>query len=96
MTNHEPHETEAQSELKQEIADYLGMNHGGYEEDSELDCIVAAEHIVTKLAEPHLREMIAQEIRAEIKRQGNPDHRDLNFYLEGLGVAALIAKGPQQ
>ena len=54
-----------------------------------------AENVLNTML-PHLREMIAQEIRAEIKRQGPATDRDQNLYLEGLGHAALIAKGPQR
>lgn len=71
---------EAQSDLKQEISDYLSEYHGG--RDTDLDANEAAEHIVSKLAEPRLREMIAQEIR---------DHWDACGVLINSHNAARIA-----
>ena len=46
-------------------------------------------------AEPHLRAMIAQEIRDETCTCGNGS-TGCNYFNAGIGHAAQIAKGPQQ
>lgn len=81
--------------LKIEIADYLNEYHGG--RDTDLDAIEAAEHIVSKLAEPHLREMIAAEIEVEhLRVKSHNDDGSLDGECAGLHIALTIAKGPQQ
>lgn len=96
MTDHEQHETEAQPNLKEEIADYLSEYHGG--RDTDLNAIEAAEHIVSKLAEPHIRAKVAQEILERLPETG--PHINMTQYregtLDGMNRAARIAKGPQQ
>lgn len=88
------YETEAQSILKEEIADYLSEYHGG--RDTDLDANEAAEHIVSKLAEPHLREMIAEEIRDYWEACGDLIDTHNGARLAFDAIAARIAEGPQQ
>ena len=70
-------------------------NPEDYRAEHQADVLVDV-GIALYTALPHLRAMIAEEIREEIKREGPVTDRDQNLYLEGLGHAAQIAKGPQQ
>ena len=99
------HMTAAITRLQDSADDIIGwlsdfQEHDPYGNDEaitfhRLNGSIDLRHAIEEII-PHIRAMIAEEIRAEIKRQGPATDRDQNLYLEGLGHAARIAKGPQQ